>query len=88
MEFISFEDTTAIYETVFFPRAFQRFCQDVDMNRAYLLYGRVESEFGAESLNVLQMKKVSSQNGRSGINEGIVNLAPPTPAGSIKTKRP
>lgn len=86
MEFISFEDTTAIYETVFFPRAFQRFCQDVDMNRAYLLYGRVESEFGAESLNVLQMKKISNQNGQSGVDEGIQNLAPPTPAGFVKIR--
>lgn len=58
MEFFSFEDQTAIYETVFFPRAFRRFCQELDMERAYLLYGRVESEFGTVSLNVERVRKL------------------------------
>jgi len=63
MEFVSFEDTTAIYETVFFPGAFRRFCQKVDMNRAYLLYGDVQNEFGATSLNVLDVKRLSESGG-------------------------
>jgi DNA polymerase III alpha subunit len=58
MEFFSFEDQTAIYETVFFPKAFKRSCQDLDMNRAYLLCGRVESEFGTVSLNVQSVQKL------------------------------
>jgi DNA-directed DNA polymerase III PolC len=58
MEFFSFEDRTAIYETVFFPKAFRRFCQDLDMDRAYLLGGRVESEFGTVSLNVQSVRKL------------------------------
>ncbi|MFZ2446106.1 MAG: hypothetical protein WAW37_07110 [Syntrophobacteraceae bacterium] len=52
MEFFTFEDKSSIFETVFFPRAFQRFCQDLDMNHAYLLLGEVQSEFGAVTLNV------------------------------------
>ena len=56
MEFVSFEDTTAIYEAVFFPEAFRRFCQQVDMGRAYLLYGQVESQFETVSLNVQQLQ--------------------------------
>lgn len=59
MEFVSFEDETAIYETVFFPKAYQRFCQEVDMHRAYLLYGDVQIEFGAVSLNVLNVKRLA-----------------------------
>ena len=59
MEFFSFEDQTAIYETVFFPKAFQRFCQELNMDRAYLLYGRVESEFGTVSLNVERVRKLN-----------------------------
>jgi error-prone DNA polymerase len=59
MEFVSFEDTTAIYETIFFPQAFRRFCQDLDMNRAYLLYGQVGSEFGAVSLQVHQLLRLT-----------------------------
>ena len=58
MEFVSFEDTTAIYETVFFPRAYRKFCQEVDMHRAYLLYGQVGSEFGAVSLQVQQLLRL------------------------------
>lgn len=65
MEFISFEDTTAIYETVFFPGVFRRFCQKVDMNRAYLLYGDVQSEFGTTSLNVLDVKRLTEGAGTS-----------------------
>lgn len=52
MEFVSFEDESAIYETIFFPGAFRRFCRDLVMERAYRLYGEVESEFGAVHLNV------------------------------------
>lgn len=52
MEFFTFEDKTGIFETVFFPKAFRRFCQDLDMSHAYLLQGRVESEFDVVSLNV------------------------------------
>ena len=58
MEFVSFEDETAIYETVFFPRVFKRFCQEVDMGSAYLLTGKVESEFGAISLTVDRVTKL------------------------------
>ncbi len=52
MEFFTFEDKTGIFETVFFPKPFRRFCQDLDMSHAYLLHGLVESEFDVVSLNV------------------------------------
>jgi DNA-directed DNA polymerase III PolC len=58
MEFVSFEDQTAIYETVFFPKAFNRFCQDLDIERAYLLHGGVESEFETVSVTVDQLRRV------------------------------
>lgn len=58
MEFVSFEDRTAIYETVFFPSTFRRFCQDVDMNRGYLILGKVESEFDTVSLAVNRVVKL------------------------------
>ncbi|MGA7877320.1 MAG: OB-fold nucleic acid binding domain-containing protein, partial [Desulfoferrobacter sp.] len=58
MEFVSFEDRTAIYETVFFPETFKRFCQDLDTNRAYLLHGRVESEFDTVSLAVDRLRRI------------------------------
>ncbi|MBN1567500.1 MAG: DNA polymerase III subunit alpha [Acidobacteria bacterium] len=52
MEFISFEDTSAIYETVFFPEAYARFCHILNRSRPYVLTGVVQEEFGAVTLTV------------------------------------
>ncbi|UCF89012.1 MAG: DNA polymerase III subunit alpha, partial [bacterium] len=52
MEFVTFEDTTATFETTFFPRAYARFCQKLTRHRPYLLRGTVEEEFGVATLNV------------------------------------
>ncbi len=52
MEFVSFEDETALYETTFFPGAYARFSALLDDRRAYLLRGRVEEDLGAVSLTV------------------------------------
>lgn len=64
MEFVTFEDRTAIYETVFFPEAFKHFCQDLDHNRAYLLHGRVESEFGTVSVTVDRLRRIAPRTGK------------------------
>jgi len=58
MEFVSFEDETAIFETTFFPEVYQRFCQILDMNRAYLLTGRVQEQYGTVSLNVEDVRRL------------------------------
>ncbi len=58
MEFVSFEDETAIFETTFFPKAYQRFCQMLDMNRAYLLTGRVQEQYEVVSLNVEDVRRL------------------------------
>jgi len=52
MEFITFEDTTAIYETIFFSKAYKKFCRILCRSRPYVLCGKVEESFGACSLNV------------------------------------
>jgi error-prone DNA polymerase len=52
MEFISFEDTSALYETTFFPQAYARFCHILNRSRPYVLTGAVEEEFGAIALTV------------------------------------
>jgi error-prone DNA polymerase len=52
MEFISFEDTTALYETVFFPQAYARFCHIMNRSRPYVLEGEVMEEFGVVTLAV------------------------------------
>jgi error-prone DNA polymerase len=52
MEFISFEDTSALYETTFFPQTYARFCHMLNRSRPYLLSGLVEEDFGAVTLTV------------------------------------
>ncbi|MBW2027802.1 MAG: DNA polymerase III subunit alpha [Deltaproteobacteria bacterium] len=55
MKFVSFEDTTGLYETVFFPEAYHRFCHMLTGSRPYILKGRVGEEFGALTLAVSWM---------------------------------
>ena len=52
MEFISFEDTTALFETTFFPQAYARFCHMLNRSRPYVLTGLVEEDLGAVTLTV------------------------------------
>jgi error-prone DNA polymerase len=63
MSFISFEDTTALYETVFFPNAFRRFCSRWTQVRPYILKGKVEEDLGALSLNVQEMRFLDERKG-------------------------
>ena len=58
MEFISFEDTTDIYETTFFPQAYARFCRRLTHARPYFLTGKVEEDFGAVTLTVEGVRAV------------------------------
>jgi DNA-directed DNA polymerase III PolC len=58
MEFVCFEDTTAIYETVFFPKTYARFCHMITHLRPYLLRGTVDEQYGVVSLNVDEVRFV------------------------------
>jgi error-prone DNA polymerase len=52
MEFISFEDTSALYESTFFPQTYARFCHMLNRSRPYVLTGLVEEDLGAVTLTV------------------------------------
>ena len=52
MKFVSFEDTTGLYETVLFPKAYNRFCPMLNEMRPYIIKGKVEEDFGSISLTV------------------------------------
>lgn len=56
MAFISFEDTTAMYETIFFPPAFRKYCSRFSPVRPYVLEGVIEDDLGAVSLHVEEMR--------------------------------
>ncbi len=52
MEFITFEDSSALFDTTFFPRAYARFCRRLSRQRPYVLKGKVEEDFGVATVNV------------------------------------
>ncbi len=58
MEFIGFEDTTAIYDATFFADAYERFCHLLAPNRPFLLTGSVEEDFGVCSLRVEKLERL------------------------------
>jgi error-prone DNA polymerase len=52
MKFVTFEDTTGLYETVFFPKVYHQYCHMLHAMRPYLLKGRVEEDFGVVNMTV------------------------------------
>ena len=52
MKFVSFEDRTGLYETVFFPDVYNRFCHMLEPMKAYILKGKVEEDLGALAMTV------------------------------------
>jgi error-prone DNA polymerase len=50
MKFVSFEDTTGLYEAVFFPKAYNQYCHILNETRPYILKGKVEEDFGSITL--------------------------------------
>ena len=52
MKFVTFEDETGLYETVFFPREYRRFCHMLGKSRAYVLRGMVEEDLNAVTVTV------------------------------------
>ena len=52
MEFVTFEDTTALIETVLFPKVYARFSHILSYSRPFRIRGLVEEDFGAVTLTV------------------------------------
>jgi len=75
MQFISFEDETALIETVFFPKVFKRHALGLSHARPYLLFGRVESEFGVISLHVYDIRPLWYNTGEKAAAGGSVDPA-------------
>ncbi len=59
MEFLTFEDETGIVEPTFFPQTYHRFCHMIDRRRPYLLTGKVEEDWGAITLTVDEVKRIT-----------------------------
>ncbi|MCI0567661.1 MAG: DNA polymerase III subunit alpha [Acidobacteria bacterium] len=66
MEFLSFEDTTDIYETTFFPRAYDRFCRILTTTKPFVLAGKVEEDYSAITLTVEEARWLETHRHPSG----------------------
>ncbi|MCI0658361.1 MAG: hypothetical protein L0170_15015, partial [Acidobacteria bacterium] len=66
MEFLSFEDTTDIYETTFFPRAYDRFCRILTTTKPFVLAGKVEEDYSAITLTVENARWLETHRHPSG----------------------
>jgi len=64
MQFVSFEDTTGLYEAVFFPKVYHRYCHMLGRTRPYILKGRVDEDFGAVTVTVDWIGFLSARKGR------------------------
>ena len=62
MMFVSFEDTECLYETTFFPRAYQRYGHLFVNRGPYLIRGKVEEDHGVFTLNVEGLQNLSLAN--------------------------
>lgn len=61
MEFVSFEDETALYETVLFPEAYKRYRHLLYEQSPVLIYGKVESDHGAVTVTVEKVEKAKAK---------------------------
>jgi len=60
MKFVSFEDETAIFETVLFPRVYEKWGRQLEYMTPYLIKGRAEEEYGVVTLNVQNLQQLKA----------------------------
>lgn len=58
MEFLTFEDETGVVETTFFPRVYRRYAPHLFSGCPYMLWGRVEEEYGVVTLTVEGLRRL------------------------------
>jgi error-prone DNA polymerase len=60
MEFITLEDTTALYDATLFPAVYRRVCQLLATEHAYVLRGRIEEQFGVATLTIENLRTLNA----------------------------
>lgn len=58
MQFVSWEDETALFESVLFPKVYRKFRSILDAMEPYLIYGKVMDDLGAVSLDVREIRRI------------------------------
>lgn len=61
MEFVTLEDTTALYDATLFPNVYRRCHQLLAPNRAYLVRGLAEEVFGVVTLTVADLQPLDAE---------------------------
>lgn len=61
MQFWAFEDESGLFHATLFPRAYDKFCRLLAQLRPLLIGGKVEENYGAVSVNVMRMSKLSEE---------------------------
>jgi DNA polymerase-3 subunit alpha/error-prone DNA polymerase len=59
MDFVSFEDETALYETVLFPKAYERYRHLLFDREALVVQGTVQDDQGAINVEVFRLMRAS-----------------------------
>ena len=62
MQFVSFEDETAIFETVLFPQIYKKYSFILEEQIPYILEGTVIQDFGVTSLEIFNIRKLNIDN--------------------------
>jgi DNA polymerase-3 subunit alpha/error-prone DNA polymerase len=61
MSFLSLEDETALYETVIFPKTYERFYKLLFDQQPLLVYGNVSNDEGALSVEISRIEVIGKQ---------------------------
>jgi error-prone DNA polymerase len=88
MTFVSFEDAHAIFETVFYPKAFRKYFPLLDQVGVFLISGRVENDMGALSVNVERLTEVVRTGTDPCLLAGPTSPAPPARSGLRRPAAP
>jgi DNA polymerase III alpha subunit len=59
MEFVTFEDETATFETVFFPDTYIKYASLLSWQAPFVVHGKVTQEFGVEVIEIIKLEKIS-----------------------------
>ena len=62
MEFLTLEDQTGLYDATVFPATYRQYCHLLAANHAYVVTGRVETQFSTVTLTVTELKLLASRD--------------------------
>jgi error-prone DNA polymerase len=60
MEFLTFEDESAMYDATLFPDAYRRYCHLLSQAQAYCIHGLVEECFGTVTVTVRNLERLGA----------------------------